>query len=95
MDDFGTGYSSLGYLRTYPFDSIKIDKRLRLQHGETGRDRSIVQAIITLDNALNPAGHRRGRGDRRADAYPARRAMPRTGRFLLSRPLMRSACAIC
>ncbi len=27
-----------------------------------------------------PAGHRRGRGDRRADAYPARRAMPRTAR---------------
>jgi diguanylate cyclase (GGDEF)-like protein len=26
MDDFGTGYSSIGYLRTFPFDKIKIDQ---------------------------------------------------------------------
>ena len=26
MDDFGTGYSSLVYLRSFPFDKIKIDK---------------------------------------------------------------------
>ena len=26
MDDFGTGYSSLGYLRSFPFDRIKIDQ---------------------------------------------------------------------
>ncbi|MFC7477169.1 putative bifunctional diguanylate cyclase/phosphodiesterase [Dankookia sp. GCM10030260] len=26
LDDFGTGYASLGYLRTFPFDKIKIDQ---------------------------------------------------------------------
>src|SRR5712671_3789684 len=26
MDDFGTGYSSLNYLRSFPFDKIKIDQ---------------------------------------------------------------------
>ena len=26
MDDFGTGYSSLGYVRSFPFDKIKIDQ---------------------------------------------------------------------
>ncbi|AYG44709.1 EAL domain-containing protein [Pseudomonas sp. Leaf58] len=52
MDDFGTGYSSLGYLRTYPFDSIKIDKRFVQSLGTSNSDRSVVQAIINLGNAM-------------------------------------------
>jgi len=55
MDDFGTGYSSLSYLRSYPFDSIKIDRRFVATLDTTGRDRSIVQAIIGLGKALNLA----------------------------------------
>ncbi|MFJ4349162.1 EAL domain-containing protein [Pseudomonas sp. NPDC089401] len=53
MDDFGTGYSSLGYLRTYPFDSIKIDKRFIAGLGNAGSsDRAVVQAIINLGEAM-------------------------------------------
>lgn len=52
MDDFGTGYSSLGYLRTYPFDSIKIDKRFIQSLGSSLSDRHVVQAIINLGNAM-------------------------------------------
>ncbi len=53
MDDFGTGYSSLGYLRTYPFDSIKIDKRFISGLNNTGgSDRAVVQAIINLGEAM-------------------------------------------
>lgn len=53
MDDFGTGYSSLGYLRTYPFDSIKIDKRfIAGLNSQNGNDRAVVQAIINLGKAM-------------------------------------------
>jgi diguanylate cyclase (GGDEF)-like protein/PAS domain S-box-containing protein len=52
MDDFGTGYSSLGYLRTYPFDSLKIDKRFIASMTCGANDRAVVQAIINLGKAM-------------------------------------------
>ncbi|MFY0727411.1 bifunctional diguanylate cyclase/phosphodiesterase [Pseudomonas sp. NFX15] len=52
MDDFGTGYSSLGYLRAYPFDGIKIDKRFIASMTSGDNDRAVVQAIIGLGKAL-------------------------------------------
>ncbi|QJI40820.1 EAL domain-containing protein [Pseudomonas sp. ADAK2] len=52
MDDFGTGYSSLGYLRAYPFDGIKIDKRFIASMSSGGNDRAVVQAIISLGKAM-------------------------------------------
>jgi diguanylate cyclase (GGDEF)-like protein/PAS domain S-box-containing protein len=52
MDDFGTGYSSLGYLRAYPFDGIKIDKRFIASISSGTNDRAVVQAIIGLGKAM-------------------------------------------
>lgn len=52
MDDFGTGYSSLGYLRAYPFDGIKIDKRFIASISTGSNDRAVVQAIIGLGKAM-------------------------------------------
>ncbi|MFZ3207157.1 MAG: EAL domain-containing protein [Pseudomonas sp.] len=53
MDDFGTGYSSLGYLRTFPFDGLKIDRSFvsDLDGGESSE--AIIQAIIGLGRALS------------------------------------------
>ena len=48
MDDFGTGYSSIGYLRSFPFDKIKIDQTfvrdLLVDEGSL----AIVRAIASL-----------------------------------------------
>ncbi|WP_439542557.1 EAL domain-containing protein [Hyphomicrobium sp.] len=53
MDDFGTGYSSLRYLRSFPFDKIKIDKSFisGLFDGESSL--AIVRAISGLGRALD------------------------------------------
>ncbi|WP_366558567.1 bifunctional diguanylate cyclase/phosphodiesterase [Rhodopseudomonas sp.] len=55
LDDFGTGYSSLGYLRSFPFDKIKIDQSfVRGMPGDKG-SRAIVRAIASLGESLGMA----------------------------------------
>jgi len=52
MDDFGTGFSSLNYLRSFPFDKIKIDKSFIHDVSKGGDSIAIVRAIIDLARAL-------------------------------------------
>jgi diguanylate cyclase (GGDEF)-like protein len=52
LDDFGTGFSSLSYLRSFPFDKIKIDKSF-IRDVDTNKDSTvIVSAIIGLARSL-------------------------------------------
>ena len=52
MDDFGTGYCSLSYLRSFPFDKIKIDRAFisGIEHAEESR--AIVETIVSLSRSL-------------------------------------------
>jgi EAL domain-containing protein (putative c-di-GMP-specific phosphodiesterase class I) len=52
MDDFGTGYSSLNYLRSFPFDRIKIDRCFTTDVDRDRGDGAIIQAIVTLGASL-------------------------------------------
>ncbi|HEX7854186.1 MAG TPA: EAL domain-containing protein [Sphingobium sp.] len=53
LDDFGTGYSALHYLRTAPFDKIKIDQSfVRGAAIKGSRNGAIVKAIVSLAEAL-------------------------------------------
>jgi len=52
MDDFGTGYSSLGYLRSFPFDKIKIDRSFIMKLPDSGESAAIVRAITSLGESL-------------------------------------------
>ena len=55
MDDFGTGYSSLGYLRSFPFDRIKIDQSFIADIGESKESLAILRAVVGLGSSLNIA----------------------------------------
>ncbi len=52
MDDFGTGYSSLSYLRTYPFDTLKIDRSFIRDVNVDPADRELVTAALTMAQGL-------------------------------------------
>ena len=52
MDDFGTGYSSLGYLLSFPFSKIKIDRSFITGLTKQNESRAIVRAVSDLARNL-------------------------------------------
>jgi predicted signal transduction protein with EAL and GGDEF domain len=52
MDDFGTGYSSLGYLRSFPFDKIKIDQSFIHDLPMKEDSIAIIRAVVGLSSSM-------------------------------------------
>jgi len=52
LDDFGTGYASLSYLKSMPFDQIKIDQSFVRDLTSLSSSEVIVKAILGLGASL-------------------------------------------
>lgn len=99
LDDFGIGYSSLGYLRSFPFDRIKIDQSFVRGASDDAVGRAIIRAIASLGQSLGMATVAEGveteeqlnrvvtDGCTDVQGYLIGRPLPpdQIGRFLLSR----------
>jgi diguanylate cyclase (GGDEF)-like protein len=52
LDDFGTGFSSLNYLRSFPFDKIKIDRCFIRDLPDGAEAAAIIRAVSGLAQTL-------------------------------------------
>ena len=52
LDDFGTGYSSLAYIRDFPFDRLKIDRRFIKGINDNPRAMAIVEGVVNFGRIL-------------------------------------------
>ena len=53
IDDFGTGYSSLSYLHRFPIDAIKIDRTFINKLSADGKNKEIIQSILSLATSMH------------------------------------------
>ena len=92
LDDFGTGYASMSYLRSFPFDKIKIDQSF-VRGMDAPDNRAIIKATIALANDLNMTTTAEG-----VETVEQLRALRQAGAsqaqgYLIAKPMSREATA--
>ncbi len=53
MDDFGSGYACLGYLKNFPFHSLKIDQNFIQNMKNNQQDLAIIEAALVIARGFN------------------------------------------
>jgi diguanylate cyclase (GGDEF)-like protein len=86
MDDFGTGYSSLRYLRSFPFDRIKIDKSFVGEMLVNDESAAIIDAVIGIGRRLGIATTAEGVETEARLSYLRQRGCGAVQGYLIGRP---------
>lgn len=87
IDDFGTGYSSLSYLKRLPINELKIDKSFVDDIIDQDTSVPLVDAIITMANALGLDIVAEGVEEGHQFNYLAKQSSMLIQGYLFSRPL--------
>ena len=87
MDDFGTGYSSMSYLRSFPFDKIKIDQSFVHDLPDNAESIAIVRAVIGLSSSLGISVLAEGVETEEQAAHLARESCIELQGYLFSEPV--------
>jgi diguanylate cyclase (GGDEF)-like protein/PAS domain S-box-containing protein len=87
IDDFGTGYSSLAYLKLFPLNVLKIDKRFIDDIPIHRDDMEIVNAIIAMAHALRLTVLAEGVENEAQLAYLKSRGCDMFQGYLFGRPM--------
>jgi len=87
MDDFGTGYSSLSCLRSFPFDTIKIDQSFVRGRPDDDSGMAIVRAAAALGTSLGMTTVAEGVETEEQLELVAEAGCTDAQGFLISRPL--------
>lgn len=87
VDDFGTGYSSLGYLKKYPFNTLKIDRSFVQNIVDDADDLNLTKAIIAMAHALHLEVIAEGVEDKVQHALLRAESCDFIQGYLISRPI--------
>jgi diguanylate cyclase (GGDEF)-like protein len=92
LDDFGTGYSSLAYLRRFPIDGLKIDRRFISGIGVGTEDSTIIEAIVNMARGLRINVVAEGVETAAQADFLASIGCPQVQGYLYARPLPPEDC---
>ncbi|MBN1663017.1 MAG: PAS domain S-box protein [Deltaproteobacteria bacterium] len=53
IDDFGTGYSSLAHIKSFPIDTLKVDRSFIRNIVQDAGDKAVTEAIIAMGKTLS------------------------------------------
>ncbi|MFL6624337.1 MAG: EAL domain-containing protein [Sulfurifustis sp.] len=87
VDDFGTGYSALSYLRSFPIDTLKIDRAFVRDITAAPDEGAIVAAILAMAASLKLSVIAEGVESEAQLAFLRRHGCGLAQGYLLCRPL--------